>query len=77
MMGNGRERTVASYQRKVKAPSSLARSPRKVGKPLRRQLGGSCSARRGPYRILYKIKNPENWVEILRVDHRADVYRNG
>ena len=55
----------------------LARSPRKVGKPLRRQLEGSYSARRGPYRILYNINNPENRVEILRVDHRADVYRNG
>ena len=55
----------------------LARSPRKVGKPLRRQLEGSYSARRGPYRILYNVNNPENRVEILRVDHRADVYRNG
>ena len=54
----------------------LKRAPRKVGKPLKRELEGTYSARRGPYRILYKINDPANRIEILRVDHRADVYRN-
>jgi mRNA interferase RelE/StbE len=54
----------------------LARTPRKVGKPLKRDLEGSYSARRGPYRILYNINDPTNLVEILRVDHRADIYRS-
>ena len=55
----------------------LALTPKRVGKPLKRQLEGSCSARRGPYRIIYDIDDVANRIEILRVDHRADVYRNG
>ncbi len=52
----------------------LARQPRRVGKPLRGQLAGTFSARRGPYRLLYRIE--QNVVFILRVDHRGDVYRH-
>jgi Cytotoxic translational repressor of toxin-antitoxin stability system len=55
----------------------LAKTPRRVGKPLKRELEGSYSASRGPYRILYNINDPANLVEILRVDHRARLYRNG
>lgn len=55
----------------------LAQMPRRVGKPLERELEGSYSAPWGPYRILYNIDDPANKVEILRVGHRADVYRNG
>jgi len=54
----------------------LALTPMKVGKPLKGQLEGSYSARRGPYRIIYDIDDVKNRIEILRVDHRADVYRN-
>jgi mRNA-degrading endonuclease RelE of RelBE toxin-antitoxin system len=54
----------------------LAQAPRRVGKPLRRQLEGSYSARRGPYRILYKIKDSVKQIEIVRIDHRADIYRH-
>lgn len=53
----------------------LANSPRRVGKPLERELAGSYSARRGSYRVLYDILEDEARVIILRVDHRADVYR--
>jgi mRNA interferase RelE/StbE len=55
----------------------LAGSPRRVGKPLEHELAGSYSARRGSYRILYDINEQENRVLILRVAHRADVYRTG
>lgn len=54
----------------------LASSPRRVGKPLQRELEGLFSARRGPYRILYLIDDDSNRVEILRIDHRSDVCRN-
>lgn len=54
----------------------LARTPGRVGKPLKGELEGSYGARRGPYRVLHKINDPAKRVEILRVDHRADVYRN-
>jgi mRNA-degrading endonuclease RelE of RelBE toxin-antitoxin system len=53
----------------------LAANPRRVGKPLERELAGSFSARRGNYRILYDIDDAANRVLILRVAHRADVYR--
>ncbi|MCU1440006.1 MAG: plasmid stabilization system [Rhodoglobus sp.] len=53
----------------------LAANPRRVGKPLERELAGSFSARRGSYRILYDIDDEEHRVSILRVAQRADVYR--
>ncbi|MGL5827785.1 MAG: type II toxin-antitoxin system RelE family toxin [Nocardioides sp.] len=53
----------------------LARWPRRVGKPLQRELAGLWSARRGPYRILYEIKDEALVVLIVHVDHRADIYR--
>jgi mRNA-degrading endonuclease RelE of RelBE toxin-antitoxin system len=53
----------------------LAREPRRVGKPLRRELAGLHNARRGPYRVLYRIDEDHSLVLIERVDHRADVYR--
>ncbi|GGF17683.1 toxin RelG [Subtercola lobariae] len=53
----------------------LSKFPRRVGKPLERDLAGSFSARRGPYRVLYDIDDEANTIAILRVDHRADVYR--
>jgi len=53
----------------------LAREPRRVGKPLRNDLGGLFSARRGPYRVLYRIDGAARTVFIVRVDHRADGYR--
>jgi mRNA-degrading endonuclease RelE of RelBE toxin-antitoxin system len=53
----------------------LAHEPHRVGKPLRRELTGLYSARRGPYRLLYRIDEVCSLVLIQRVDHRADVYR--
>ena len=46
---------------------NLARTPRKVGKPLRGELEASYGARRGPYRILYNINDAANRVEIEAV----------
>jgi mRNA interferase RelE/StbE len=53
----------------------LAREPRRVGKPLRDDLAGLFSARRGAYRVIYRIDDSARVVFIVRVDHRADVYR--
>lgn len=53
----------------------LALSPRRVGKPLERDLAGTFSARRGPYRILYDVNDELAQVVVLHIDHRADVYR--
>ena len=53
----------------------LARHPRRVGRPLQRELEGPWGARRGPYRIIYEIHDDRLVVLVIRVDHRADVYR--
>jgi mRNA interferase RelE/StbE len=50
-------------------------APRRVGKPLRRELAGIWSARRGSYRVLYEIDEEKRRVIVLRIDHRADIYR--
>jgi mRNA-degrading endonuclease RelE of RelBE toxin-antitoxin system len=47
-----------------------------VGKRLLRELEGLFDPRRGRYRILYSIEGDANRVEILRTDHRSDVYRS-
>jgi len=57
------------------AYGELAREPRRVGKRLERELAGTFSARRGRYRLLYRIDDEAGRVYVLRVDHRADVYR--
>ncbi len=54
----------------------LAHQPRRVGKPLGHELAGYHSARRGPYRLLYRIDDEAQTIWIHRVDHRADVYRH-
>jgi mRNA interferase RelE/StbE len=55
--------------------SALVQEPRRVGKPLRGELAGVWSARRGTYRILYRIVEQEREVVVLRIEHRRDVCR--
>ncbi len=54
---------------------AIASNPRRLGKPLRFELEGCFSARRGPYRIIYRIDDSTHTVSVLAVAHRADVYR--
>ncbi|MEO5854209.1 MAG: type II toxin-antitoxin system prevent-host-death family antitoxin [Nocardioides sp.] len=53
----------------------LAENPRRVGEPLRDELAGLHSARRGDYRVVYAIVGDQHAVEILHIDRRSDVYR--
>jgi mRNA interferase RelE/StbE len=53
----------------------LLDAPEKVGKPLQRELAGYWSARRGAYRVVYRLEAEHNMVRVVRVQHRADVYR--
>jgi mRNA-degrading endonuclease RelE of RelBE toxin-antitoxin system len=53
----------------------LADNPRRVRKPLRLDLGGLHSARRGDFRIIYRIDDETNRVDIVAIEHRADAYR--
>jgi mRNA-degrading endonuclease RelE of RelBE toxin-antitoxin system len=54
--------------------TSLIENPR-VGKELRYDLQGVWSARRGTYRVLYRIREDAREVVVLRVEHRRDAYR--
>jgi len=54
---------------------TLTESPRRVGHPLRHELTGLWAARRGPYRVIYEVDDNELLVKVVRIDHRADVYR--
>ena len=54
---------------------ALLENPKRVGAPLRGQLEGVWSARRGTYRVLYRVDDENREVVILRVGHRRDIYR--
>ena len=55
----------------------LAGNPHQVGRPLRFELEGRHSAHRGDYRVVYRIDDRRRSVDILAIDHRADIYRRG
>jgi mRNA interferase RelE/StbE len=54
---------------------AIASNPQRLGKPLRFELEGYLSARRGPYRIIYRIDDATRSITVVAVAHRADVYR--
>jgi len=58
------------------ADSALAPDPHRVGKPLVGPLAGCHGARRGTYRIIYRIDDESRMVYILDIAHRSDVYRD-
>lgn len=49
--------------------------PERVGKPLQRELAGYHSARRGAYRIIYRIDSDTATVNVVRIEHRSQAYR--
>jgi mRNA-degrading endonuclease RelE of RelBE toxin-antitoxin system len=53
----------------------LLEAPERVGKPLQRELAGYWSARRGAYRIVYRLDHDAQTVRVVRIEHRSDVYR--
>ena len=53
----------------------LAENPHRVGKPLRHEFEGTYSARVGPYQILDEIDEVVRIVAVIRIAHRADIYR--
>ena len=54
---------------------ALTEAPRRVGHPLQRELAGLWAGRRGPYRVVYEIDDDQHTISVLRIDHRADIYR--
>lgn len=54
---------------------SIAVNPYRAGKPLDEPFDGYYSARRGTYRIVYRIDEPKHQVETHSIRHRRDAYR--
>ena len=54
---------------------SLSANPHPVGKPLKLGLKGLHSARRGDYRIIYRIHDNQHRIDVLAIEHRSDAYR--
>jgi len=55
----------------------LLDNPRRVGKRLQPPLGDRHSARRGTYRVNYRIDFQRATVTVLTIVHRSDAYRTG
>jgi mRNA-degrading endonuclease RelE of RelBE toxin-antitoxin system len=45
-----------------------------VGAPLRAPFEGHWRARRGEYRVRYRIDEVTRTVQVLDIDHRRDIY---
>jgi mRNA interferase RelE/StbE len=54
--------------------AALAVNPQRVGKPLFGPLAGCHGARRGTYRIVYRIDEDTRTVHVLDIDYRAEIY---
>lgn len=75
------QRSLAALPPKVAAAvvefvlGPLLAEPRRVGKPLSRELTGYYSARRGAYRIVYRLDDDAGTVNVVRLEHRSRAYR--
>ena len=54
----------------------LAKDPHQVGAPLRKPFEGQGRARRGEYRVRYRIDEETRTVYVLDIGHRRDGYRS-
>ncbi|TDC82429.1 type II toxin-antitoxin system RelE/ParE family toxin [Micromonospora sp. KC606] len=54
---------------------AIAINPYRAGKPLDEPFDGFHSARRGTYRVIYRISEAKRVVEIHSIRHRRDDYR--
>lgn len=53
----------------------LLEEPQRVGKRLLPPLDDRFSARRGTYRVIYRIDDESRVVTVVDIGHRRDVYR--
>jgi mRNA interferase RelE/StbE len=53
----------------------LLQNPQRVGKRLLPPLEDRHSARRGTYRVIYRIDDHRHVVTVVAVVHRSDAYR--
>ena len=54
---------------------ALLDNPQRVGKRLQAPLDDRHSARRGTYRVIYRIDDAERIVTVIDIAHRRDAYR--
>ena len=54
---------------------ALAENPQRVGKSLQFDLTGLHSARRGDFRVIYRIIEADRRIDVVAIEHRSDVYR--
>ena len=62
------ENVAAAVWRFVSGP--LLDNPHRVGKRLRFELEGYYSARRGQYRVIYRIDEHQVIVDLIKISHR-------
>jgi mRNA interferase RelE/StbE len=55
----------------------LRENPYRVGRPLRAPFAGCWSARRGTYRVRYRIDEDKHLIVVLDIVGRADAYHPG
>ncbi len=82
VVASSAERALARLPQKAAAAivafllGPLVATPRQVGRPLQADLEGLWVARRGPYQVVYELDEERRRVVVVRIDHRADVYRH-
>jgi len=54
---------------------ALLDNPQRVGRRLQAPLDDRHTARRGTYRVIYRVDDAERKVTVLDVAHRRDAYR--
>jgi mRNA interferase RelE/StbE len=53
----------------------LRENPQRLGKRLMRgQWGGLWSARRGIYRVIYRLDKERHRLQVIHIDHRSRAY---
>lgn len=55
---------------------ALREDPRRAGRPLREPLAPLYAARRGDYRVIYRIVDQRLVVEVVSAMHRRDAYHS-
>jgi len=53
----------------------LRADPRRRGKPLQRDLAGYWGARRGDYRVIYRLDEAAKTLYVVKIAYRGDAYR--
>lgn len=55
----------------------LRENPQRVGKPLVAPFQGDWSARRGHYRVRYRIDDEKRVITVVDIADRSDIYHPG